>query len=715
MKKKRNKITQMKQMLAMLLTFVLCIGCLPTVSVKAASVTVTFNSNGGSQGGDSKTVEVGSDITFPEYEGTKSGYAFAGWSTDKDATGLGVNHQRASVYQPGETYTVNAKTTFYAVWAKTNQTSSFYLRLDGRIPQEPAAVGEEGNYNSDSYTKGVTIQNVLKEAKFYANTTGVEDNLNNFPTNAQLVAMINDSSSELGFTAKVENGNVVVDSITDSSTNVEKYNVAKGDQLYVVWYVVKQAKSGPLLSGYESSTWHVDGVLLTRAKVTLTYSSGDAPAGVVSNMPIGTQWNVGSNVVVGTNDTENNTIKEPVRSDGYTFNGWEMYTKDIDDNYTVDKGQYNTNDNFTISEDTLLVAQWVKGTNVLNFKKTDQDGKALAGASFTISTEGKENITFTTGENGTYTGNFENQTMYTVTETEAPAGYQKIDSFNFMVTTGTDGNLGVYAVDADRNIVDTPEGVRLSYVNGIVNMTVADQGEFYVYYSHDQSVKTFNMTDTFDITKGVTDGYLYGGYYSGYKKAGTYTGGPTATKDGTNYKGAIAGYWDSSKAYTEVKGTEIKPVAGRTYYLKEVPEDYFQPYMQLVYDERSNPVNQVVKMYLISATDDKNYEDFGLEAINTYTQEKEYALSFKLQEKVNVSNITTITAKSAFGVSNGYLGVWNANEELKENNNFYYRPYVITPDGVTVRGIKTRTVYTGNVTYTGSLDSGDGVYKVDNQ
>lgn len=714
---KRKKTKTMKQMLALILTFVLCVGCLPTVSVKAANVTVTYNRNTGSywdQNFKTEKVSSGSDITFPEYSGTqKSGYAFVGWSTDSDATGSGVEHHRAGVYQPGDTYTVDESVTFYAVWAKENQTSSFYLRLDGKIPQEPAAEGEESNYNADAYTKGVTISNVLKKAKFYANTTGVNDNLNKSPTNSQIVAMINDSSNDLGFTVKEQDGNVVVNKITNRNTNSAKYNVSVDDELYVVWYVIKQASAGPVLSGYDSSTWHVDGVLSTRAKVTLTYSSGDAPAGVVSNMPIGTQWKTGSNVVVGTNDTDNNTIKEPVRNDGYTFNGWKMYIKDSNDNYTVEKGQFNTNDQFKINEDTLLVAQWIKGNNVLNFKKVDQDGKALAGASFTISAQGKEDITFTTGDKGTYTGNFENQTIYTVTETEAPVGYQKIAPFNFMVTTGNNGNLGVYAVNDNGVIIDTPKGVTLSYIKGIVNMTISDQGEFYVYYSHDQSVKTFNMTDTFDITKEVSDDYLYGGYYSGYKKAGNYAGGPNATKDGTNYRGAIAGYWDSSQAYTE-NGTTMKPVAGRTYYLKEVPEDYFQPYMQLVYDERSNPKNKVVKLYPISATDDKNYQEFGLEATNIYDAEKNYTLSFKLQEKLNVSNITTVTAKSAFGVPNGYLGVWNANQELIEDNNFYYTPYVVTPDGVKVKGIKTRTVYTGNVTYTGTLDRGAGVYKVDN-
>lgn len=243
---------------------------------------------------------------------------------------------------------------------------------------------------------------------------------------------------------------------------------------------------------------------------------------------------------------------------------------------------------------------------------------------------------------------------------------------------------------------------------------------FYVYHSSNQSVDSVRMpaSGTYDITAAVKDGYLYGGYYSSYKKAGSYAGGPTATYDGTSYKGAIAGYWDSKAAYT-ANGTTMQPVKGKTYYLKEVPDDYFKPGMALVYDTYTDPYN-AVGLYLISATDDKNYTDFGLQitstiaGVNGYEQVKEYALSFKVQQKVNVSDTTTFTAKSAFGVPNGYLGVWDAGIELVLNNNFSYTPYVVTPDGVTVTGTTSRTVYAGDVTYRNTLDNGPGVYKVDN-
>lgn len=244
---------------------------------------------------------------------------------------------------------------------------------------------------------------------------------------------------------------------------------------------------------------------------------------------------------------------------------------------------------------------------------------------------------------------------------------------------------------------------------------------FYVYHSSDQSVETIFVPEdgTFNITALVKDGYLYGGYYKNYLKAGTYVGGAIATYDGTNYTGAMTGYWDGDDAYT-TNGTTMIPVVGKTYYLKEVPEAYFQPYMAVVYDSYADP-NVAKALYLISATDDKNYQAFGLVAIDSITQEQEFTSYFTFQQKLNVGAVTIVTAKTAFDVP-GYLGVWNATDELEENNDFTYRPYVMTPDGVTVYGTTIRTVYTGDVTYNGTLDKfldddmtveNPGVYKVD--
>ena len=59
----------------------------------------------------------------------------------------------------------------------------------------------------------------------------------------------------------------------------------------------------------------------------------------------------------------------------------------------------------------------------------------------------------------------------------------------------------------------------------------------------------------------------------------------------------------------------------------------------------------------------------------------------------------TITARTAFGVPTGYLGVWDADVQLKEASVFSFNAYVVTPDGVKVTGHLKRTIHTGDLTY----------------
>lgn len=450
-----------------------------TINVtESSTVTATFNENNGSGTAPSPiTVERGEDITFPGSNGlTYNDRFFVGWSTDSDATGIGPAHHRSAVYQPGETVTLTANTTYYAVWAKTNQTSSFYIRLDGRIPQEPCAEGEDNNYNADSYTKGVTINGVLKEAKFYANTTGVNDNLNSTPTTNQLVSMINDSSATLGFSVENKDGKLVVNGITNSTNNANKYNVSVKDELYVIWYVCKQATAGPVLDGYDQSSWHVDGVLLTREKVTLTYSSGDAPAGTVANMPIGTQYNPRTDIRVGI-DSATQTVKQPNRNDGYLFRTWKMYTKDEDGNYTVNQGEYDTDSSFTIEEDTLLIAQWVKDTTSLTIIKKDENGtESLAGAEFNLtSVGGNSSETKTSDSNGSavFSG-IELNTLYKLEEINAPEGYAKlINSIYFEeIQSGSDYTVTFYSDENRTTTLSKVDNLNVNITGKALQFTI---------------------------------------------------------------------------------------------------------------------------------------------------------------------------------------------------------------------------------------------------
>jgi hypothetical protein len=219
----------------------------------------------------------------------------------------------------------------------------------------------------------------------------------------------------------------------------------------------------------------------------------------------------------------------------------------------------------------------------------------------------------------------------------------------------------------------------------------------------------------YDITLKVSKGYYYGGYYSDYSKKGTYAGGETATKDGTNYAGG-AGSWMKKNAYAE-NGEAMNPVANRTYYLKEVPSNYLKPYMHIVYDERSQGiVNEIKKMFLITGIDDMNYSSTGLITENITLGTKKQTASYKVESTVDSSKNTTLTTTSLFG-GKGYLVVWDQSSSLAENYQFQYTPYWVTPDGVTVNGAVTRTVNTQNKHYYGTFDQTEsnlGIYRIDN-
>lgn len=416
------------------------------------TVTVTFRANGGSGTVPTQqSVEAGETITFPEADSlTKNDYAFVGWSTKSDHDGSAGNVMEFPIYQPNETYTVTDNTTFYAIWAKTSTDAVFYIALDGVPRSEPRTVTES---DAADFTWGVEIANALQEAKFYSNSSGVNSNLAAQPSADQLVAMIQDAIERkktvtVGGIAvtgvEVQNGKVIVTSSARGALN--------NQELYVTWYVTKNADCGPILYDKNendqhgnpiSNNWHVDGVLLTKAKVTLYYNA-NAPAGAYTNLPDGSQWDKNTTVKAGNHKGNNENILTPSRTDGYIFAGWKMYTRDTDGNFTVERDIYQSGQEFTITEDTELRAQWVKDTTSLTVRKTDESGNPIDTAKFALN--GKEEST----ANGVANfGTIELNTIYSLTETQAPDGYklregtiyfkETKDGENYTVTFYKDG------------------------------------------------------------------------------------------------------------------------------------------------------------------------------------------------------------------------------------------------------------------------------------
>lgn len=86
-----------------------------------ASYTISYNANAGSDTvkniPSSQTKSYGTTLTLSSLVPLRYGYTFKGWATTSSAT--------TAAYQPGASFTTNANTTLYAVWAINTYTVSF--------------------------------------------------------------------------------------------------------------------------------------------------------------------------------------------------------------------------------------------------------------------------------------------------------------------------------------------------------------------------------------------------------------------------------------------------------------------------------------------------------------------------------------------------------------------------------------------------------------
>lgn len=279
---------------------------------------------------------------------------------------------------------------------------------------------------------------------------------------------------------------------------------------------------------------------------------------------------------------------------------------------------------------------------------------------------------------------------------------------------------------------------------------------FYVYHSGtnqvEKIVRTTKDGKTYDLAHTTSNGYLYGGYYTEYK--GMSTGfDPKATgffqdvnvswnsgalvrdaswnqsvKDaGTGakaYNGSNA-QWDGNEAYKaedpEGNGLEMKPEAGKTYFIKEVPASmYLQPYLHYTYYKDSANGFPVANAWLISDVDDLCYHETGFiithqSADGVHSARVAAQITIRPANGGNAVLLTPAKIFKAQGVEAGwlsYLAVINNNanqpsgwSNLLHDNDAVLR-YWVTPDGLLVTGT-VQSVYTGlaKVTTIGKTDT----------
>ena len=338
---------------------------------------------------------------------------------------------------------------------------------------------------------------------------------------------------------------------------------------------------------------------------------------------------------------------------------------------------------------------------------------------------GDATVTFYVGDTVRFV-NVDAGTKFYVTEDLTNSTY-KLESIAYSTAVGSSTDYADYkAEDKVTENGTTWYVVRGNTSNNAV-VTNTHPGFFYVYHSSDNTVERIGLSDSrvvngkFNIVNETKSGYLYGGYfkkYGGQKaddagiRAFDYTNTDDKTYEyvtdhaasrfwatdtgATAYTGAKATVWKKLQAYTAEKGTAMTPAVDGVYYLKEVPECYLRPYIQLVYDERAD--NLIKKLYKITATDDANYTEVGFNDGSKDSSSKKLASTIKITNEAYPNKNVTLTAKTAFkkyNVPRGYL----TSIQSSFDSDFDMQPYFKTLDGVKVYGVTNRTVKPGNKKY----------------
>ena len=109
---------------------------------------VDYDTNGGSGSIPSVYVDEFDSTTLPEYTGTKEGYTFTGWSTDKLDPTAPVNGKA-----PGEEVTPTDDELYYAVWQKDMEITYNANSGEGDMPMQYVTYDKATPLTKNTFTK----------------------------------------------------------------------------------------------------------------------------------------------------------------------------------------------------------------------------------------------------------------------------------------------------------------------------------------------------------------------------------------------------------------------------------------------------------------------------------------------------------------------------------------------------------------------------------
>ena len=353
---------------------------------------------------------------------------------------------------------------------------------------------------------------------------------------------------------------------------------------------------------------------------------------------------------------------------------------------------YNVKINAADNKEVWFAVKDENGNYVTNLETSaTQDGdyyKVNSGKQFTVKLKRDWNFRAI---------NLLSNTTYSIEETDIPDGYV---FENYQIN---EGNINVEG----NKVKGTIEAANKAYT---LTNTNKYNGYFYVYHSSNNQVEKVSITDPrvvdgkFDLTKEVSNGYLYGGYFKAYGqttstndqiKALTYTDGKATDPNGTAYTGKKFAAWKEANAYLVNGKTSFAPKVNQVYYLKEVPNGYFRPRMIATYDKYKE-THPITNLYLFTAVDDANYNSVSFSPVVGDTELYTRATIKNSDGTVN----KYLTVKGEFNsLPRGYIALLNVKDKVKNQTDFEFTPTYETLDGVEVNGVVKRSVVFGNGNY----------------
>ena len=312
------------------------------------TLTVTYDANAGigSEPTDSTHYHSDDEVTVTnEGELTKTGYAFVGWNTASDRSGTD--------YDPDDTFNINADVTLYAVWEcyvvyYPNGAESGSVPVDGSggylEGDEVTVLGQNDLVLSDHEFMGWNTESD-GTGTFY-----VYDETFNIDGDTDLYAMWAQNLSVTYHADDADTGAVHVDSTDyhsgDEVTVLDDNNLYRNGHVFAGWNTLS---NGEGTHYNESDTFEITADVDLYAQwyqqVYVSYNPNDETSGTAPEDGYPYLASLDNVTVLGQSD---------LLKTGFTFSGWNLLEDCTGTNYVE-------GDNFTITADTDLYANWTCG------------------------------------------------------------------------------------------------------------------------------------------------------------------------------------------------------------------------------------------------------------------------------------------------------------------------------------------------------------------